>query len=79
MTSFETCLAEYTNDRHDATPQEVMEALDLHEARRDEVEHYLAVTRYTMYKDREGNDAEGLRWDRVEWDDVADWNTEEPE
>ena len=79
MASFETRLAEYTNDRHDATPQEVMEALDLHEARRAETEHYLAVTRYTMYKDREGNDAEGLRWDRVEWDDVADWNTDEPE
>jgi hypothetical protein len=77
MASFETRLAEYTNDRHDATPQEVMEALDLHEARRAEIERYLAVTRYTMFKDREGNNAEDLRWDRVKWDDVADWDTDD--
>lgn len=74
MSSFPTRLAEYTNDRHGVTPQEVMDALDLDEARREQVEHYLAITRYTMFKDREVNDADGLRWDRVEWSDVADWD-----
>jgi hypothetical protein len=51
-----------------------MDALDLDESRREQVEHYLAITRYTMFKDREVNDADGLRWDRVEWSDVADWD-----
>lgn len=77
MSSFPTRLAEYTIDRHGATPQGVMEALDLDESRREQVEHNLAVTRYTMFKDRENNDAEGLRWDRVEWDDVADWDIDD--
>ena len=77
VSSFPTRLAEYTNDRHGATPQEVMEEFDLDESRREQVEHYLAVTRYTMFKHREGNDAEDLRWDRVEWDDVADWETDD--
>ena len=77
MSSFPTRLAEYTNDRHGATPQEVMEELDLDESRREQVEHYLAVTRYTMFKHRESNDAEDLRWDRVDWDDVADWETDD--
>lgn len=77
VSAFPTRLAEYTNDRHGATPEEVMDALDLDESRREQVEHYLAVTRYTMFKDWEGNDADGLRWDRVVWDDVADWDVPE--
>ena len=79
MSSFPTRLAKYTNDRHGATPQEVMDALDLDESRREQVEYYLTITRYTMFKDREGNDADGLRWDRVEWSDVADWDVPDSE
>jgi hypothetical protein len=74
VSSFPTCLAEYTNDRHGAIPQEVMDSLNLDKSRREQVEHYLAITRYTMFKDREDNDADGLRWDRVKWSDVADWD-----
>lgn len=54
-----------------------METLDLEEARRPQIEHYLADTRYTLYKAREANDAEGLRYDRVEWEDVAGWDVSE--
>jgi hypothetical protein len=34
----------------------------------------VAVTRYTLFKNVGGNDSDGLRWDTVEWSDVADWD-----
>lgn len=64
-------------DDHGATPDEIIEELDLDDSYRQQLEHFCAVTRYNLFKDREENDAEGLRWDRVEWDDVADWNVDE--
>ena len=42
--------------------------------RSEQVEHYLAVTRYGIYNDRETNDAESLAFNDVEWADVADWD-----
>jgi len=39
--------------------------------RSEQVEHYLTVTRYGIYNDREANDAESLAFNDVEWDDVA--------
>ena len=62
------------DDSYDATPDEVLAECDLGESRREQVEHYLAVTRYGIFKDREANDAEGLAFNDVEWDDVADWD-----
>ena len=54
--------AEYVADgNHDATPNKVIAAADLNESRRAQVEHYLAVTRYTMFKDDEGIDVDDLR------------------
>lgn len=68
-------VAEYVVDgNHDATPDEVLDAADLNESRREQVEHYLAVTRYTMFKNEVGDDASDLRLNRIEWDDVADWD-----
>jgi hypothetical protein len=67
--------AEYVADGNpDATPDEVLREADLDESWRAQVEHYLAVTRYTMFKNDEGNDADGLRWDTVGWSDVAEWD-----
>ena len=43
------------------------------ESRRGQVEHYLAVTRYGMFNDREPNDAKGLAFNDVEWADIAEW------
>ena len=54
-----------------------MIALALEESRRPQLEHYLADTRYTLFKHREANNADGLRYDRVEWDDVAEWDVRE--
>ena len=59
---------------HDATPDEVLQECDLPKSCRLQIEHYLADTRYTMFKNREDNDASDLRWDRVEWADVANWD-----
>jgi hypothetical protein len=63
------------DDNHDATPDEVLHECDLDESRRPQVEHFLADTRYSIFRDVEGNDADGLRAPTVEWADVADWDT----
>lgn len=63
----------YVGEKRAATPDEVLRECDLSDSMRGQVERYLADTRYTLYKDIEGNDADGLRWDRVGWEDVADW------
>ena len=47
---------------------------NLGESRRAQVKHYLAITRYTMFKDDEGVAADGLRWNKVEWDGVVGWD-----
>jgi hypothetical protein len=67
-------VSEFMNDRHGATPAEVMDAVDLDEQYREQVERYCAITRFTLFKNEEANDAEGLRWDTVEWADVAEWD-----
>ena len=59
---------------YDATPDEVLAECDLDELRREQDEHYLAVTRYGIFKDREANDADGLAFNDVEWADVAEWD-----
>ena len=59
---------------HGATPDEVLREWDLDESHREQVEHFLAVTRYGMFNDREANDAEGLAFHDVEWADVAEWD-----
>jgi hypothetical protein len=70
-----TYVAEYVTDgNHDATPAEVLRECDLDESWREQVEHYCAVTRYGIYKDREANDADGLAFNDVEWTDVAEWD-----
>jgi hypothetical protein len=61
------------DDNHDATPDEVLGECDLDESRRAQVEHFLAITRYSMFKNAESNDADGLWPKTVEWADVADW------
>ena len=38
-----------TDDNHGATPDEVLRKCDLDESRREQVEHYLAVTRFGIY------------------------------
>ena len=62
------------NKHPDAAPSEVLDALGLDEDRRGQLEHYCAVARYSYYRDRDENDAEGLRYNRIEWEDVADWS-----
>lgn len=59
---------------HDATPDEVLRECDLDESHREQVEHYLAVTRYGIFNDREVNDADDLAFHSVEWADVAKWD-----
>jgi len=67
-------VGEYVADgNYDATPDEVLRECDLDESHREQVEHFLAVTRYGMFNDREANDAEGLAFNDVEWGDVAAW------
>jgi hypothetical protein len=67
-------VSEYMTDRPGATSTEVMDAVEVDEQYREQVEHYCAITRFTLFKNEEANDAEGLRWDTVEWADVAEWN-----
>ena len=68
-------VGEYVADgNYDATPDEVLAECGLDESRRGQVEHYLAVTRYGMFNDREANDAKGLAFNDVEWADVAEWD-----
>ena len=46
-------VGKYVADRnYDATPDEVLRECDLDESRREQVEHFLAVTRYGMFNDR---------------------------
>lgn len=71
-------VSEYMNDRHGATPTEVMDAVEIDERFREQVEHYCTITRFTLFKTEEANDAEGLRWDTVKWADVAKWDVPEP-
>ena len=59
---------------HDATPDEVLRECGLDESQREQVEYYLAVTRYGIFNDREANDAADLAFNDVEWSDVADWD-----
>ena len=68
-------VGEYVADgNYDATSDEVLAECDLDESRSERVEHYLAVTRYGMFNDREPNDAKGLAFNDVEWADVAEWD-----
>lgn len=69
-----TRVAEYVAENRGTTPNAVLASADLDESRREQVEHYLADTRYTFFKDDPENDAGGLRYDTVEWEDVADWD-----
>ena len=62
------------DDNHDATPTEVLRECDLDDSYREQVEHFLAITRYSMFKNREANDADGLRYTTPEWSDVDDWD-----
>lgn len=77
MAPLPASVAEYVGKNHGATPEEVMDELDLDESWRPQVEHYLADTRLTLFRDRPENDADGLRYDRVEWADVAEWDVSE--
>ena len=63
-----------TDGNHDATPDEVLRECGLDDSRREQVEYYLAVTRYGIFNDREANDAADLAFNDVEWSDVADWD-----
>lgn len=65
--------AGYMAEHHEATPDEVLQECDLEESWRPQVEHYLAITRYSLYKDNSENDADDLRWNRVGWEDIAEW------
>jgi hypothetical protein len=65
-------VGEYVADgNYDATPDEVLRECELDGSRCGQVEHYLAVTRYGIYNDREPNDADDLAFNDVEWADVA--------
>ena len=67
-------MGEYVaNGNYDATSDEVLAECGFDESRRGQVEHYLAVTRYGMFNDREANDAKGLAFNDVEWADIAEW------
>lgn len=70
---------QYIVEHHDATPDELLRETGLLEPRREQVEHLCAVSRYAYFCDREENDDEGLRFNRVEWADVADWDVSSKE
>jgi hypothetical protein len=58
-----------------APPATIMDALDLDDRFRSQVEYFCAVTRYSFYA--EANDCEkavDLRVQTVDWADVADWD-----
>lgn len=68
-------VSEYMNDRHGATPAEVMGTVDLDSEFREQVEHYCAVTRFTMFGSDVGCEIpSGVRPQTVEWTDVAEWD-----
>ena len=73
--SLPATVSEYTNDHPSATPSEVMEAVGLDEHRREQIEHYCAVTWYFYYS---GNGRceipPGVNGANVEWSDVAEWD-----
>ena len=46
----------------------------LDESRREQVEHYCAVTRFGIFGVTGENDTEGLAFNSVEWADVGDWD-----
>jgi len=70
-----TRVSEFVADgNHDATPDDVLRECELDESRREQVEHYMAVTRYGIFNDREANDADDLAFNDVEWSDVAAWD-----
>ena len=73
MSPLPASVSEYVIEHREAYPDEVLRECDLSEGRREQVEHYLANTRYTLYKDIEGNEADDLQWNSVTWDDVANW------
>ena len=73
VSPFPASVSEYVIEHREVYPDEVLRECDLIEGCREQIEHYLANTRYTLYKDLEGNDADGLRSDSVTWEDVADW------
>lgn len=67
-------VAEYVAEgNHDATPDEVLRECDLNESRREQVEHYLAVTRFGIFGVAGENDIDRLRFSTVEWSDVVEW------
>jgi hypothetical protein len=71
-------VSEYMNDRHAATPTEVMEAVELDEQSREQVEYYCAVTRYFMFGGDEGCEIPSrVRPQTVEWADVVEWDVPE--
>ncbi|HET7323008.1 MAG TPA: hypothetical protein VFJ06_01625 [Halococcus sp.] len=68
-------VSEYMNDHPDATPSEVMETVGLGEHRREQIEHYCAVTWFFRYKGEEGCEVPaGVNGANVEWADVAEWD-----
>ena len=51
-----------------------MDAVDLDKHRREQVEHYCAVTWYFMFGGDDGCEIPaGVNGTTVEWTDVADW------
>lgn len=70
-----TRVAEYVVEgNHGATPDEVLRECALDESRREQVEHYLAVTRFGIFGVKAENDTDGLWFSTVEWSDVAEWD-----
>ena len=73
-------VGEYVADgNYDATSDEVLAECGFDESRRGQVEHYLAVTWYGMFNDREANDTKGLAVNDVEWADIAEWDVPTPD
>lgn len=60
-------------DHPSAPPSTVMDAVDLDEAFREQVEHYCTVTRYFLYGGDERYEvAKGMKSTTVEWSDVVE-------
>jgi hypothetical protein len=67
-------VSEYTIDYPAATPERLMDTLNLDDQYHGQVDYFCAEMRYTFYA--EANDCEkavDLRVQTVEWSDVADW------
>ena len=68
-------VSEYMNGYPSATPSKVMEAVGLDEHRREQIEHYCAVTWHFRYAGNEGCEVpKGVNGANVEWADVAEWD-----